>query len=261
MESGDSLKINQEKIKNGLNTEINVKNLIKENQSLQNELKIEKNKKQKDNKKIYLLKQAINNLVSEQDKNIINRDNIADKVLDLLEEEQWIDRLSDIDPKRKPSDKKEQDKINLAGHNKHLKSHTNLYNAWLGIKRRCYNPNDKSYSRWGGRGITVCDEWKNDFMSFYNWSIENGYEDGLTIDRIDNNGNYEPSNCRWASQKEQANNRRSNIDITIGNATKTLKEWCEIFELDYKMVNARYHRSDCRTLDYLFSQCKYRGKQ
>ena len=157
--------------------------------------------------------------------------------------------------------KKEQDKINLAGHHKHLKSNTNLYTIWQDVKKRCYNPNYKSYSRWGGRGITVCDEWKNDFMSFYKWSVENGYQDGLTIDRIDNNGNYEPSNCRWVTQKEQANNRSSNIDITIGNSTRTLKEWCEIFELDYKVVNARYHRSDCKTLDYLFSQRKYRGKQ
>lgn len=110
------------------------------------------------------------------------------------------------------------------------------------MKGRCYNPNDPVYKNWGGRGIEVCDEWRNDFACFYKWAVENGYKEDLTIDRINNDGNYTPKNCRWASPKQQARNRRSNINITIGNTTKTLTEWCELFDLPYKTVNARYKR-------------------
>ena len=119
------------------------------------------------------------------------------------------------------------------------------------MKKRCESHNDKRYCDYGGRGIKVCEEWHN-FINFYNWAIQNGYSEDLTIDRIDNNGNYEPSNCRWSTNKEQANNRRTNINITIGNTTKTMTEWCDIFNLEYNVVNARYHRNDNIILDDLF---------
>lgn len=92
---------------------------------------------------------------------------------------------------------------------------------------RCFRTKDKRYKDYGGRGITVCNEWRNSFKAFYAWAIANGYTDELTIDRIDNNGNYEPSNCRWLSLKEQANNRRSNHLVTYDGQTKTITQWSE----------------------------------
>lgn len=96
------------------------------------------------------------------------------------------------------------------------------------MKRRCYNPEEKFYKDYGGRGIKVCDEWmdkKEGHSNFQKWAVENGWEEGRSIDRIDVNGNYEPSNCRWATPEEQANNRRNNNYITINGVTKTTSEW------------------------------------
>lgn len=97
---------------------------------------------------------------------------------------------------------------------------------WGGIIRRCDNPNAEFYHRYGGRGITVCDEWR-DFEVFYKWALHNGYKDNLTIDRIDNDGNYEPSNCRWATWKEQANNKSLNHILTFNGKSQTMTLWAE----------------------------------
>ena len=92
------------------------------------------------------------------------------------------------------------------------------------MKERCNNKNNKSYKNYGGRGIKVCKEWSENFMSFYNWSINNGYKEGLTIDRINNDGNYEPSNCRWITRKEQNRNYRKNHLLTYKGETLCLAD-------------------------------------
>ena len=116
---------------------------------------------------------------------------------------------------------------------KHGMCNTRLYCIWKGIKQRCFDTKFKEYKYYGGRGIKVCNEWRTDFMAFYNWAMANGYKDALTIDRINVNGNYEPSNCRWICQKEQQNNRRNNRLITYNGETHTISEWAEI-----KNINA-----------------------
>lgn len=93
----------------------------------------------------------------------------------------------------------------------HLQSKTKLYHTWKNIKARCYNKNNSSYKYYGGRGIAMCDEWLNDYLAFMNWSELSGYEENLTIDRIDPDGNYEPSNCRWVDRIEQSNNKRNTL--------------------------------------------------
>lgn len=123
----------------------------------------------------------------------------------------------------------------------HGMKHTKLYETWIDMKKRCFNQKAQYYPIYGGRGITVCDEWKNDFQSFCVWAIANGYSDGLTIDRIDVNGNYEPLNCRWSTPKEQANNTRRNVMITYNEKTQTLAQWADETGVNYHTLWARIY--------------------
>lgn len=112
---------------------------------------------------------------------------------------------------------------------KHGASDTLLYGVWASMKDRCNNTNNRFYERYGGRGIKVCQEWTDDFLSFLEWSANNGYRAGLTIDRINNDGNYEPENCRWVTRGENArnrgNNRLDNVLITAFGEKHTLSQW------------------------------------
>lgn len=104
-------------------------------------------------------------------------------------------------------------------------SRSRIYNILCGMKARCYNKNKNSYKNYGGRGIKICQEWLDSFESFYDWSINNGYLETLTIDRIDNNKDYSPDNCKWSTRLEQGNNRRTNKRIIILGEEKTISEW------------------------------------
>lgn len=124
----------------------------------------------------------------------------------------------------------------------HKKSQSNLYRRWDKIKQRCYNKNSKNYKNYGARGIKMCDEWLHNFMAFYNWAISNGYRNTLTIDRIDNNGNYEPNNCRWVDYTTQNNNRRNTVYLTCNGKTQSVMEWCRELNLNPSTVYYRVKR-------------------
>lgn len=118
------------------------------------------------------------------------------------------------------------------------KEHPRIYRIWNGIRERCFNPNCDNYYLYGARGVTVCDEWMY-FENFCEWALASGYSDKLTIDRIDSNGNYEPSNCRWTTMLEQGNNRRNNTLLTLEGKTQTLSEWCREKDISVHVVVAR----------------------
>lgn len=124
----------------------------------------------------------------------------------------------------------------------HGKRKTRLYRIWANIKTRCLNPNDPHFERYGARGITVCDEWKDNFQAFYDWSISHGYADNLTIDRKDNNAEYSPDNCRWATVAEQNRNKRTVKLITYKGETKTIPEWTKQLKLGKETIRERLQR-------------------
>lgn len=128
------------------------------------------------------------------------------------------------------------------GNPKHGLTNAKLYPVWVMMKDRCMNSNNKEYKNYGGRGVTVCNEWKNNFQAFYDWAMTNGYVEGLSIDRIDNNGNYEPSNCRWATRREQQLNTTRNKRITYNGKTQTLTEWSEELNVRFNKLWERLYK-------------------
>jgi hypothetical protein len=114
-----------------------------------------------------------------------------------------------------------------------------LYDVWTSIKQRCYNKNNKGYKNYGARGINMCDEWREDVKEFINWCLNNGYKEGLHIDRIDNTMGYEPYNCRFITQKENNRNKRNNRLIIINGETKCLIEWIECLNLNKHTFDSR----------------------
>lgn len=151
--------------------------------------------------------------------------------------------------------------------------HTRLNAIYNGMKNRCYNSNRKEYKNYGGRGITICDEWINKervsenhasntkgWIAFKKWALSNGYADNLTIDRIDNEKGYSPENCRWVTIKEQNNNQRTNCLITYHGKTQNLVQWCEELGLKYRTVKSRLNQLHW-TVERAFTEGKNTDKE
>lgn len=135
---------------------------------------------------------------------------------------------------------------------KHSLDGNKIYHVFNSMKARCYSKYNKSYKNYGGRGILICEEWLRDVRVFVNWAEENGYREGLTIERIDVNGNYSPENCTWVTRNDQMNNMRRNIFITFENQTKTLAQWARIINIKfetlyYRIVTAKWNVKDALT--------------
>ena len=133
----------------------------------------------------------------------------------------------------------------------HGMSHTRLHNIWVTMRQRCEKPRCTAYHKYGAKGIQVCEEWGS-FERFRDWAFANGYEENLTIDRIDPRGNYEPSNCRWATQKEQQNNRSNNVVLTYKGETHVLVDWENLVGIPYHILYDRYRRK--WDVDRIFEQ-------
>ena len=121
----------------------------------------------------------------------------------------------------------------------HGESKTRLYKIWLDMKQRCHNPKQPTYKWYGAKGIKVCDEWKNNYLLFKKWAMENGYTGKLTIDRINTCEDYSPNNCRFITMSEQARNKSTNIIVEIAGKKKCLLDWCKEYGKNYGTVVGR----------------------
>lgn len=142
---------------------------------------------------------------------------------------------------REESAKKRAEKNPNANYSAHGDTRTRLYDIWSHMKSRCSRPYDPRYKDYGGRGISVCEEWQM-YGSFQKWAIENGYKDDLTIERIDNDKNYCPENCTWIPKSDQAKNRRINVMYTENGVTRNMREWAKIKGINYGTVQCRRKR-------------------
>ena len=133
---------------------------------------------------------------------------------------------------------------------KHGFVHEPLYKSWKRMIKRCYDENNASYCDYGKRGIQVCEEWRNDYLSYKNWSLENGYKEDLSLDRINNDGNYEPINCRWADLITQANNKRNNVFIEYDGKRLTVSQWARFFGVKRSFLDKGIKRHG---VEYFFS--------
>ena len=124
----------------------------------------------------------------------------------------------------------------------HGQSKTKLYHVWHGMKQRCYYQKHISYQFYGALGIGVCDEWRNDYMKFYEWAMESGYEAGLSIDRIDDTKGYSPENCRWVTPTDQACNRRTNLVFEYNGKKQVLKQWANELGINYLSLYSKIKR-------------------
>lgn len=147
--------------------------------------------------------------------------------------------------------------LRIENNEKHGMCNTKLYRVWNTMKQRCNNPRDLEYKNYGGRGIKVCEEWENDFRSFYDWSVKNGYvscdtKSDISIDRIDVNADYSPDNCRFVTMHIQSRNKRNNIWIEYDGKRKILMDWSISTGIKYSTLLGRYYKGDRG--EYLFRE-------
>lgn len=149
---------------------------------------------------------------------------------------------------------KKQKKSTIIAQNKRM------YTVYSSMIARCYNPKSISYKYYGAKGIKVCSQWKRSFKSFVNWSLQNGYNDCLSIDRIDNTKGYSPNNCRWVPLSEQFSNRTNNVFYIHDGETHTMSEWCKILGFSYELAKKRRSRAKLKliepTFEYVFAPKK-----
>jgi len=124
----------------------------------------------------------------------------------------------------------------------HGESKTRIYGIYKGMKQRCYNKNTPAYRYYGGKGIEICFDWLNDFLKFKNWSIDNGYLHGKSIDRINPNGNYCPENCRWVDVEKQQNNKLNSFFLSIDGEKKTIAEWADSNNINKQTLYSKFYR-------------------